>query len=1002
VTGPTTTSPQQVSTAPADVEVIAGGRLTSDVPLRPADELSSLLDACSVARREFEAGKWSDAASRLQSALESTSTVGDRSLSVARAAAYVLLGRAQTFAGDGAAAKDAFSKGRALLEKEPLERLDAAALRDLGIALANTGDPEKGIDLLQRALAGGATPVMEVHQQLGWANMLANRPGAAVDAFTEALRIAPDDGVSLIGLPTSQRQAGDHEAAARNFRLAGEVIARLGAPDIALDQFEQALKLTPRDVDALAGKAEMLRLLGRTAEARQLANRLVSSEPPPPQVLLTSAAIELGAGRPETASKVLGRLLEMDPANVDALMLRASIAYDARDYAAAISDLEAATRLAPQEGLIRAQLGQTREASGDLQQAILDIDRAIELGVDLASVHATRANILTALGRPAEALESAERALAIAGAGVYEWRAKARALTRLGRGDEAIVVLQQASRDPSAPPDVFGELGDALRIAGRLDESLAAYHEATLHKTTAASGFAGKGEVLRLLGRWREAMTAIDRALKLGPPSAFARYTRGQLFFDRGRYEESLAELEKAVALEPTPWILGAKARTLRLLGRHEEALDALDGAARMQGENPGYLAERGETLRLLGRYDEALAALDRAIEQDPDLWSALGTRGQVHRESGDPARAIPELVQAIEHDASLEWVHADLGLAYWATGQYEPAIKHLAIAVKAGQPSALALAAYADALAASGKGDAAVRVATEAVHADPELAFSHAVLGQALRLVRQHDAALAAIDEALRLAPDYGWAHSLKGLLYFEFGRFREGAAHLKRALRINKDDGWTQGLLGITLSYVRGQQRRALESLEKAVSLVPQDVYFATFRADLLRRLGQTQVAHDAYEEIVRSFREGGPDAVPNDSISAVGWCLFQIGHYAEAVRLQRKVTRRDPQSISVQFDLALALLSGGEVELSELEYRRGIDRLREETSDWRRRGLVAVAVRDLDDVNLPPSAAGATETVRALLERHLSKLERKLGAAPAFPGRRAGRSAARKRSS
>jgi len=144
---------------------------------------------------------------------------------------------------------------------------------------------------------------------------------------------------------------------------------------------------------------------------------------------------------------------------------------------------------------------------------------------------------------------------------------------------------------------------------------------------------------------------ALEHAQGLGPELDPAR---GYCLHRLARYEEAVPLLDVRL---PEQALLVFD--TLELLGRAEEARQALDAAERTLGaQDPGVLVRRGRTASAEGRYEDAEGFYRRALEQDAILseaWFGLGQalirRGA--REEGLAAlerhRALVPLIDALD-----------------------------------------------------------------------------------------------------------------------------------------------------------------------------------------------------------------------------------------------------------------------------------------------------------------------------------------------------------------
>ena len=105
----------------------------------------------------------------------------------------------------------------------------------------------------------------------------------------------------------------------------------------------------------------------------------------------------------------------------------------------------------------------------------------------------------------------------------------------------------------------------------------------------------------------------------LGVQDAAAMNVRAETLRELGRHDEALAALEETMRRFPQNEVAPtARAETLRELGRHDEALAAFEETMRRFPQDQVAPTARAETLRELGRHDEALAAFEEAMRRFP------------------------------------------------------------------------------------------------------------------------------------------------------------------------------------------------------------------------------------------------------------------------------------------------------------------------------------------------------------------------------------------------
>ncbi|HEU0161909.1 MAG TPA: tetratricopeptide repeat protein, partial [Rhizomicrobium sp.] len=150
-------------------------------------------------------------------------------------------------------------------------------------------------------------------------------------------------------------------------------------------------------------------------------------------------------------------------------------------------------------------------------------------------------------------------------------------------------------------------------------------------------------------GRLAEA-EQLYRQVMAGDPFAFApRHMLGLLLAQQGRHEQALEELLAALKINPgVPQAQLHCGNVLLELHRPAEALAHFDRALAAQPYEAAALKSRGFALWRLRRYDDALAAYQKALAVNPQDAEGLNDTGNILRHLRRHAEALAQYDQAL------------------------------------------------------------------------------------------------------------------------------------------------------------------------------------------------------------------------------------------------------------------------------------------------------------------------------------------------------------------
>jgi tetratricopeptide (TPR) repeat protein len=280
--------------------------------------------------------------------------------------------------------------------------------------------------------------------------------------------------------------------------------------------------------------------------------------------------MRLAQNRMAEAEALLRKAQSLAPGEPAVLFGLGRVALDARDYAAAVKDLEGALALAPAATRVHYPLAMAYRGLGDVKQAEAHLQLRGE----------------TALP-PADPLMGEVRAL-LTNAAALETRGVQAMDARDWPG--AVKVLREAV---ALSPDNAGtrlNLGTSLYAAGDPDGALEQYRAAVRLSPGLARAHFGIGVVLDSRRQDREAIEAFTAAVRSDPAYDEARFTLAEALRRSGRVEESLTHYD--AVLQRNPSVSQASfgyAMGLVRLQRYGEARERLERDVRTFADQPGF-----------------------------------------------------------------------------------------------------------------------------------------------------------------------------------------------------------------------------------------------------------------------------------------------------------------------------------------------------------------------------------------------------------------------------
>ncbi len=402
---------------------------------------------------------------------------------------------------------------------------------------------------------------------------------------------------------------GDPETAQDYYDMANISIGK-GEYENALLQLESARRLlttTENATEATAGEEAATESEVRSLESLTDDERALLAN-----ICLKAASVYILTDKLGEAQAALDDALEIAPDTVQALMLRAQLNIEKRDYAAAIADMTKYLELNPTDVTSRQTLAQLLENVGDYEGAMAQYETLYEQVPEDESFNLNALRCMFLRGRYEEA---------IAGFDAYKLR-----IAETG--------------------DPFGGVADFLRAA-----------------------------CLMQMGDYAAATEGFEMAIEAGYEESYCLEQITLCCFENGEYEKVLASGSKLLAMEnatvSAPELVHQRMGISSMrLDDYESALSSLDKAAELDSALEGNDYYRGVCLLSLQRPSEAVEAFTASIEQNYLPQFCYYNRGVCYVDLLEYDKAIDDMAMTLESGDDKELIDAAKDIL-WQFAEY-------------------------------------------------------------------------------------------------------------------------------------------------------------------------------------------------------------------------------------------------------------------------------------------------------------------------------------------
>ena len=395
------------------------------------------------------------------------------------------------------------------------------------------------------------------------------------------------------------------------------------------------------------------------------------------------------------------------------------------------------------------------------------------------------------------------------------------------------------------------------------------------------------------------ALEEFEAVAKQSGLSGFALYHKALALALEGEFEsaeEIFADQDNSQSLLTRRGLV-ARVQILSQLGRNDDALEILaDGFSSQLDPSLTELADRlaaGEKLP----FNQVTSVRDGMAEVFYTIGAAL---------NGEAADEYTLVYARVAGYLRPDHIEATLLSAQLldSLGQYGLAVETYKKIPRTSSDYHAAELGRAEALRRAAKPDAAIEVLERLALDNPTLPLVHSSLGDLLRQQEDYTKAISAYDKALEFTEEGDRSQWFllyaRGISHERLDNWDESEADFRKALELNPDQPQVLNYLGYSLVEKQGNMDEALDMIERAVAARPDSGYIIDSLGWVLYRLGR-------YEEAVAPMQKAGEllpiDPVVNDHLGDVFWA---VGRKLEAeFQWKRALSFIDPDDTDSEAD-------------------------------------------------------------------------------------------------
>ena len=696
---------------------------------------------------------------------------------------------------------------------------------------------------------------------------------------------------------------------------------RAGAGPVFND-LRRVVELDPNDLDSRIKLGQILVDGGGTDAALKIVDAAKEGEKPSAPLHALKAIILLRSKDVPGAQREAQRAREIDPNNVDATVLLASLATAKGDSDGALkllSSLPAGTndtKVSLAKVQAYARKGDVSQAEGLLKTLIASNPKELSLRGQLIQLY-------IANHRP----DDAERELrSVADARPTDTKVGMDLVRFLLATKGPKVARDELEKRIKAGGDTFdyqmalAEVifagGDAAQATRQL-QTLAKTASTPERKVTAQAKLA---EILVAKGETASAEPLIAEILQKDRRNLTGLRLRAAIAIQKGQFDSAIADLREALNDQPkSPELLALMATAYERSGKNELADRQYADALKASGQNPKVALPYVAFLQRHGDVGRAEDVLTQAASQNPRDVQLLSALAQIRlaRRNWAGALAVADNISKVGDNRAL----SDEIRASALAGQNRPDESLSAledahkVAPDAVQPVALLVSSYLK----LGKADKADALLQQMLVKYPDNAELLVWKGQTKLAQNKSDDAVQLFKTAIAKQPKDANAYSALSDFYKGQKNYDEAMQVIQVGLK-QQPDNINLRLASAAVEILKGDQAAAIAQYEALLKDQPNSPVVVNNLASLLLDSKSDKANIDKAVALADRLKAVNLPQFQD----TYGWAQFKKGDYKTAVAILEPVVAKMPNSAVMHYHLGMSYAAGGDAQKAMEQFK------------------------------------------------------------------------------